>query len=453
MFKSIMTSFTKKLIFTLFSLFFFLILHLLFTHHFTYPTQFSPALYPGLTILLMVLHLLIACLLFMRVYCDRKRFYLVAIASGFMGSALLMTGTLASFPAWFRHYATGIGNYNDAAIFMVFRHILLASMCCCTALFYALYSRIDGTITRLACFLLVISATVMLLALGYLYSSYNPLLSVTFIDEYSLSWQALWQNKIAYFMIAMWFVSLALIIHFSHLKNLLWLGLAILCVCNIGTLIIMLSDQQTNSLAWFFSRIFETVSTVLILLVLLCDVFQLYQRSYHKYQISYHNSLHDTLSGLYNRRFLFEHAQHALKSASAAKPVSFVLCDVDHFKRINDRYGHLQGDKVIQFIGQLLMNSVRSHDVAARTGGEEFVLLLNSTSNLNAMNIAHRILVQIAQQDPRTSQSALPEPVTLSMGVYTVTDGNCSVEECLERADKAMYRAKKEGRNRVVNYH
>ncbi|WP_312982357.1 GGDEF domain-containing protein [Atlantibacter sp.] len=453
MFKRMMTPFTKKLIFTLFSLFFFLVLHLLFTHHFTYPTQLSPVLYPGLTILLMVLHLLIACLLFMRVYCDSKRFYLVAIASGFMGSALIMTGTLASFPAWFTSRAAGSGNYNDAAIFMMFRHILLASMCTCTALFYTLRARIDGKMARLMCFLLVTGATLMLMALGYLYSSYNPLLSISLIDEYSLSWQALWQNKIAYFMIAMWFASLALIVHFSHLKTLLWIGIAVLCVSAIGTLIIMLSDSHTNSLAWFYSRIFETVSSLIILLVLLCDVFQLYQRSYQKYQISYHNSLHDTLSGLYNRRFLFEHAQHALKSASAEKPVSFVLCDVDYFKRINDRYGHLQGDKVIHFVGQLLLNAVRSHDIAARTGGEEFVLLLNGTSNINAMNIAHRIKSQIAQQDVRSSNGALPEPVTLSMGVYTVTQGNCTIEECLERADKAMYRAKKEGRNRVVNYH
>jgi len=326
-------------------------------------------------------------------------------------------------------------------------------MCTCIALFYTLRARIDGKMARLMCFLLVTGATLMLMALGYLYSSYNPLLSISLIDEYSLSWQALWQNKIAYFMIAMWFASLALIVHFSHLKTLLWIGIAVLCVSAIGTLIIMLSDSHTNSLAWFYSRIFETVSSLIILLVLLCDVFQLYQRSYQKYQISYHNSLHDTLSGLYNRRFLFEHAQHALKSASAEKPVSFVLCDVDYFKRINDRYGHLQGDKVIHFVGQLLLNAVRNHDIAARTGGEEFVLLLNGTSNINAMNIAHRIKSQIAQQDVRSSNGALPEPITLSMGVYTVTQENCTIEECLERADKAMYRAKKEGRNRVVNYH
>ncbi|WP_258567036.1 GGDEF domain-containing protein [Enterobacter sp. Colony194] len=133
--------------------------------------------------------------------------------------------------------------------------------------------------------------------------------------------------------------------------------------------------------------------------------------------------------------------------------MSFVLCDIDHFKQINDRYGHLQGDKVINFIGQLLLNAVRSHDVAARTGGEEFVLMLNGTSNINAMNIAHRIKSQIAGQDARSSQGALPKPVTMSMGVYTVTEANCTIEECLERADQAMYRAKKEGRNRVVNYH
>lgn len=449
--KKKMTPFTKKLMFTLFSLSFFLILHILFTHHFNYSTQLSPVLYPGLTILLMVLHLLIASLLFMRVYCDSKRFYLVAIAFGFLGSSLLMTGTLASLSAWYTNQRGGADSYNNVAIFMMFRNILLASMCCCTALFYALRIRAESTITRRAGFTLVIGVTATLMLLGYTFSSFGPVLSVDLIDENSLTWLPIWHGKIAWCIMALWFTALALIIHFTQLKNLLWLGLAILCACNIGTIIIMLSDSRTNSLAWFYSRIFETVSTLIILLVLLCDVFQLYQRSYQKYQISYHDALHDTLSGLYNRRFLFEQAQLELKNASAVNPLSFVLCDIDYFKRINDCYGHLQGDKVINFVGQLLMNAVRSHDVAARTGGDEFVLLLISTNNQNAMNIAQRIQAHIAVQDAVSSQSALPEPVTLSMGVYTATEPNYTIEECLERADKAMYCAKQQGRNRVGN--
>ncbi|TSJ51832.1 GGDEF domain-containing protein [Atlantibacter subterranea] len=453
MLKIMMTPLTKKMLFISFSLLFFLTLHLLFTHHFTYPTQLSPMLYPGLTILLTSMYGILACLLFMRVYCDSKRFYLIAVAFGFSGSALFTTGTLISFPGWFTSDSNVTDNYNNAAIFFLFRQILLSGLCCFTALLYAAKAKLDCVKLRRTCLMLIAGFTLVILSVGYLYSSFDPSLSLSLIDNETLDWEILWHEKIGYLMLAIWFITLGLIIHVSQIKTLLWLGIAILCVAESGTLIIILTNTHATSTAWFYSRLFDVFSTGIILLVLLTDVFRLYQRSYQNYQLSYHKAMHDPLSGLYNRSYLFEHIQQYLLAASEAQPVSIVLCDLDHFKKINDRYGHVQGDKVIRFIGQQLMNSIRNHDIAARLGGEEFILVLNTTNNVNAMNIACRIQSAIAERSRQEVVNGLAEPVTMSMGVYTVTEANCTIEECLERADQAMYRAKKEGRNRVVNYH
>src|SRR5690606_41011657 len=124
----------------------------------------------------------------------------------------------------------------------------------------------------------------------------------------------------------------------------------------------------------------------------------------------------------------------------------------DYFKRINDNYGHLQGDKVLQFVANLLMDSVRPQDITARIGGEEFVLLLSNTHSEAARLVAERIRLSLSSFDRLTTEGMLPEPITISMGIYTATTLPVTAEECVERADKAMYEAKEAGRNRVVVY-
>ncbi|VEC79288.1 Probable diguanylate cyclase YcdT [Raoultella ornithinolytica] len=122
-----------------------------------------------------------------------------------------------------------------------------------------------------------------------------------------------------------------------------------------------------------------------------------------------------------------------------------VVCDLDFFKRINDNYGHIQGDRVIQFAANVLQQNIRTQDTAARIGGEEFALLLVNTGQQEALTIAERIRLAINEQ-----QDDLPERMTISAGVFTTTDGTLSAEEYVKRADAAMYHAKNSGRNQVV---
>ena len=135
---------------------------------------------------------------------------------------------------------------------------------------------------------------------------------------------------------------------------------------------------------------------------------------------------------------------------SLRRPVSVIVSDLDRFKRINDNYGHLQGDKVLQFVANLLMDSVRPQDIAARIGGEEFVLMLANTSSDAAHQVAERIRLKLSSFDKTSSGGQLPEPITISMGVFTATSSSVTAEACVESADKAMYEAKETGRNRVV---
>ncbi len=113
--------------------------------------------------------------------------------------------------------------------------------------------------------------------------------------------------------------------------------------------------------------------------MLLVDVFILYRESNHKYVHSYQNSIRDPLTRLYNRSFFYDTLNQQLAKVNAQHPLSVLISDLDHFKRINDSYGHVAGDKVIQFAASVLESHSRVDDAAARIGGEEFALLLVNT--------------------------------------------------------------------------
>jgi diguanylate cyclase (GGDEF)-like protein len=156
----------------------------------------------------------------------------------------------------------------------------------------------------------------------------------------------------------------------------------------------------------------------------------------------------DVLTGLLNRRAFLEWVVRELnRSTRYDDPLSCVILDVDHFKQINDRHGHATGDKVLSFVGKVLGTTVRSCDVVARWGGEEFVLALPSTPLEGAVNVAERARAEL-EQAKVTSISGDPFTMTASFGVAQLIPGE-TIDQLIDRADRAMYLAKSSGRNRV----
>jgi diguanylate cyclase (GGDEF)-like protein len=156
----------------------------------------------------------------------------------------------------------------------------------------------------------------------------------------------------------------------------------------------------------------------------------------------------DALTGLANRReFMTQLEREAHRQARSGRPMSVVLFDVDHFKQVNDRWGHPAGDQVLARIGALLKAHTRDQvDTAARYGGEEFVLLLPDTGVNEACLVAEKIAVRLRQE--RFSVGDQGFQVTQSVGVAQVVEGD--LEQALRVADRNMYRAKQAGRDRMV---
>ncbi len=156
----------------------------------------------------------------------------------------------------------------------------------------------------------------------------------------------------------------------------------------------------------------------------------------------------DSLTGLLNRKGITEgFATFLVRYRRHRRPFSVIMLDIDHFKAINDRYGHLVGDLVLREVSRLLQREMRQVDLVGRYGGEEFLVLLDETGAEAAFVVAERIRNALAETV--ISHEGIRVRVTASFGVAEVARGE-SMEELLERADRAMYHAKKGGRNRTV---
>jgi diguanylate cyclase (GGDEF)-like protein len=162
-------------------------------------------------------------------------------------------------------------------------------------------------------------------------------------------------------------------------------------------------------------------------------------------------SSRDSLTGLYNRWFVLEKIDSELNRAMRhGSPVSLLMLDLDHFKRINDTWGHSAGDQVLQAIGRLLRDSCRVYDVPGRYGGEEFCIVLPETKTGNTTVVAERIRQRLASSELPCGSGAIA--VTASIGIAGMDSpdaGVLSPGELIERADRALYAAKNRGRNRV----
>jgi diguanylate cyclase (GGDEF)-like protein len=172
------------------------------------------------------------------------------------------------------------------------------------------------------------------------------------------------------------------------------------------------------------------------------------QRMYQLSRTFEDKATHDALTGIYNRRVLTGILEEQLSLHSRkAIPCSLAMIDIDHFKRVNDSYGHVVGDQVLKTMVKVIQTQVRDTDKLVRYGGEEFLLVMAATDLDEASVLAERIRTKISS----TKWEPLPDKarISLSLGLTMLMEGDCPVNP-LNRADAALYSAKKGGRNRVV---
>jgi diguanylate cyclase (GGDEF)-like protein len=194
---------------------------------------------------------------------------------------------------------------------------------------------------------------------------------------------------------------------------------------------------------WFPVGIFEMIFHIFCMAVLLVNMAkeraELLQRQ---------NSLIDPLTGVANRRAFFDRAEASLRLARAeGRVVTFLLFDLDRFKEVNDTFGHQVGDNVLSRFCEVAKSVLRPRDLFGRFGGEEFACLLEDTSLADALRVAERVRVQFARLPLDTGTASVV--VTVSVGVAVSNEIDRSLAQLFAAADRALYRAKAKGRDRV----
>jgi len=161
-------------------------------------------------------------------------------------------------------------------------------------------------------------------------------------------------------------------------------------------------------------------------------------------------SVTDDLTKLKNRRYLFDYFESELKHFHLHKEVfSLIIIDLDHFKAVNDNYGHIVGDEVLKKFGQIIIQELRTNDVGARYGGEEFCILLPKTNEEGALNLAERIRAEL-ERVHFDAGAGKTFQVTCSLGIEVCNTKGATLEELLKNADSALYESKYKGRNQVT---
>jgi diguanylate cyclase (GGDEF)-like protein len=195
----------------------------------------------------------------------------------------------------------------------------------------------------------------------------------------------------------------------------------------------------------------QVVSVILYLTAPLGFAFGLFWMSTAKLRLNFERlASTDPLTGLWNRRFFRLACEKELsRSLDDRRTFSLLVADIDHFKRINDRYGHLTGDAVLCSIVSAIQTDLRPFDLLGRWGGEEFVVLLPDCSSMDALEVAERLRRGV-QDSILSAPDETPIQVTMSLGVATCRGPQDPLDEIFRRADDALYQAKAAGRNRVL---
>ena len=161
-------------------------------------------------------------------------------------------------------------------------------------------------------------------------------------------------------------------------------------------------------------------------------------------------AIEDELTGIYNRRhILVRFTQEFERAVRSNKDLSCMMIDIDHFKKINDTYGHLAGDRVLKEAAALIVGSIRAYDIAGRYGGEEFLVILPDTNVDNARDLAERLRISVYDRLARKAGIPMKSPITISIGIASLSSGDAIIDDMIRRADNGLYEAKSGGRDRV----
>lgn len=254
--------------------------------------------------------------------------------------------------------------------------------------------------------------------------------------------QVVWKASYVTIMIFMWLTLLSVNLYFNGLRYDIWNGVTVIAFCAVLYNISLLFMSRYSVSTWYISRTIEVVSKLTVMVIFMCHIFS-------ALRVTKNIAHRDPLTNIFNRNYFFN--ELTVQSASAQKtPYCVMIMDIDHFKKVNDTWGHPVGDQVIKTVVNIIGKSIRPDDLLARVGGEEFGVLLTDIDTERAKALAERIRENVERLTGDNPEYAIPQKVTISIGAVVTQENALNPNEIYRLADNALYEAKETGRNKVV---
>ncbi|EOB6651124.1 GGDEF domain-containing protein [Escherichia coli] len=390
--------------------------------------------------------------IFMQLYFiyDRRQFSNCILSLAFLSCLIYFVKTVIIIQQIIEGRLTSSVVQNDIAIYYLFRQMSL-----CILIFLALVNKVsENTKQRnlfskkmtlcislffVFCFLFfVFGGAIVAHILSSHYESYN----LHIAELTNENGQVVWKASYVTIMIFMWLTLLSVNLYFNGLRYDIWNGVTVIAFCAVLYNISLLFMSRYSVSTWYISRTIEVVSKLTVMVIFMCHIFS-------ALRVTKNIAHRDPLTNIFNRNYFFN--ELTVQSASAKKtPYCVMIMDIDHFKKVNDTWGHPVGDQVIKTVVNIIGKSIRPDDLLARVGGEEFGVLLTDIDTERAKALAERIRENVERLTGDNPEYAIPQKVTISIGAVVTQENALNPNEIYRLADNALYEAKETGRNKVV---
>ncbi|WP_218071623.1 sensor domain-containing diguanylate cyclase [Escherichia coli] len=395
--------------------------------------------YIAVIIALFFINTIVAVFMLMYYIYNKKQLYIFILFLAFFCGLFYFMETMLSILKPIMSMTSLENVENNAAIFFFFRQMTFSSL-----ILLAVASEIRGGNTtnkyKITIVLLCVIPCIIFPVVSHLYSGNSSVLNMTIIEYSHITHDTIWDEKYVMLLVLLWVTVLIASICVNGVRSEIWNCMHVLIVAAIVYNSLLLFANVHDFSIWYSSRAIEAFSKLFVLSVLIRHIF----RALYKSNLMLNK---DVLTSVFNRRYFFDMLENARK-APTKHPFCVMILDIDHFKMINDKWGHPVGDRVITAIAEITQSTIRETDVLARIGGEEFAILVCNIDQYKAENMAERIRTAIQQRTSDSEINYAPERVTVSIGAILVKEEK-SLGDIYKQADEALYYAKKMGRNRV----
>lgn len=412
------------------------------------PSPLSPGQYHIITqstYLMMMVALFfidIIAFLFMQLYFiyDRNNFSHCILGLAFLSCIIYLVLTIIIVQQYESDTVSVVSIHNSIMVHYFFRQLSF-----CLIIYLALCARNRRKNTAMIAgnktiFLICFACMIILPVISYLISHQYFFPGITETALYKFDFIHI--ETYIKFIVFLWLGLVFSLFYTRAVNNDIWKGILLIAVSAVFYNIFVLFIVDRYMHLWYLSRMAEMFSKLIVVSVFIYHIFKVLQSTKQLSNL-------DPMTKIYNRNFFFEKINELLSTGETYSSGVFII-DIDHFKSVNDTWGHPAGDRVILAVVDILKQGIRATDILSRLGGEEFGIIINNMDPSKIKILAERLRRHVETQTNNTTLYNIPGGVTISIGVTLIRDKSLNASDIYNATDNALYKAKSSGRNKVA---